>query len=262
GDAFDPMQGVSAQDEEDGDLTDQIVIESNDVNVNVAGEYTIVYRVTDKSGASVTYTRNVTVEAPDTPVNPDPGDDDDDNPVNPNPGGGNTPVNPTPGQGTDSDTTQTITQGAQNVVAVAGDTDEDPQDEEDQDNPETEDVEEEDTPLSDGDQEDVDDEKTPLSKGEKGWAIANLIAFAATVLLGVLSLFRKQTSDDDQSRRSVWPKVGGIALAVASGVMFFMTQNFSLPMQLTDSWTVWMLILAVVEIVVFAVGSHWKSDDE
>ena len=262
GDAFDPMQGVSAQDEEDGDLTDQIVIESNDVNVNVAGEYTIVYRVTDKSGASVTYTRKVTVEAPDTPVNPDPGDDDDDNPVNPNPGGGNTPVNPTPGQGTDSDTTQTITQGAQNVVAVAGDTDEDPQDEEDQDNPETEDVEEEDTPLSDGDQEDVDDEKTPLSKGEKGWAIANLIAFAATVLLGVLALFRKQTSDDDQSRRSVWPKVGGIALAVASGVMFFMTQNFSLPMQLTDSWTVWMLILAVVEIVVFAVGSHWKSDDE
>ena len=273
GDVFDPMQGVSAQDEEDGDLTDQIVIESNDVNVNVAGEYTIVYRVTDKSGASVTYTRNVTVEAPDTPVNPDPGDDDDDNPVNPNPGGddndtpvnpggGNTPVNPTPGQGTDSDTTQTITQGAQNVVAVAGDTDEDPQDEEDQDDPETEDVEEEDTPLSDGDQEDVDDEKTPLSKGEKGWAIANLIAFAATVLLGVLALFRKQTSDEDQSRRSVWPKVGGIALAVASGVMFFMTQNFSLPMQLTDSWTVWMLILAVVEIVVFAVGSHWKSDDE
>ena len=71
GDAFDPMQGVNAQDEEDGDLTDQIVIESNNVNVNVAGEYTIVYRVTDKSGASVTYTRNVTVEAPDTPVNPE-----------------------------------------------------------------------------------------------------------------------------------------------------------------------------------------------
>ena len=71
GDAFDLMQGVNAQDEEDGDLTDQIVIESNNVNVNVAGEYTIVYRVTDKSGASVTYTRNVTVEAPDTPVNPE-----------------------------------------------------------------------------------------------------------------------------------------------------------------------------------------------
>ena len=71
GDAFDPMQGVSAQDEEDGDLTDQIVIESNNVDVNVAGEYTIVYRITDKSGASVTYTRNVTVEAPDTPVNPE-----------------------------------------------------------------------------------------------------------------------------------------------------------------------------------------------
>lgn len=48
GDAFDPKAGVTATDEKDGDLTAAIVIEGT-VNVNKAGEYELIYTVTNSS---------------------------------------------------------------------------------------------------------------------------------------------------------------------------------------------------------------------
>jgi hypothetical protein len=61
---FDPLAGVSATDLEDGDLTAEIVVKSNNLNVSVVGTYTIVYEVTDSEGAVVTATRTVTVTPP------------------------------------------------------------------------------------------------------------------------------------------------------------------------------------------------------
>ena len=61
GDEFDPRADVTAQDEEDGDLTDKIEILKNDVNVNEPGIYDVTYKVTDTQGASYTTTIKVTV---------------------------------------------------------------------------------------------------------------------------------------------------------------------------------------------------------
>ncbi len=58
--------GATAFDEEDGDITDNIVTENN-VNTGTPGAYTVVYRVTDSSGlAADQVTRAVTVNAPQT----------------------------------------------------------------------------------------------------------------------------------------------------------------------------------------------------
>jgi hypothetical protein len=54
--------GATASDVEDGDLTASIVTTST-VDVNVAGTYTVTYRVTDSGGASASVTRTVTVAA-------------------------------------------------------------------------------------------------------------------------------------------------------------------------------------------------------
>ena len=52
-DSFNPMNGVSAIDNEDGDITNKIKITSNNVNTSVAGKYEIIYEVTDSFGETV-----------------------------------------------------------------------------------------------------------------------------------------------------------------------------------------------------------------
>lgn len=61
GTPFDPMTGVSAHDEEDGDLTAQIKV-SGSVDSNKVGRYTLTYQVSDSAGQLVTQQRNVTVK--------------------------------------------------------------------------------------------------------------------------------------------------------------------------------------------------------
>lgn len=54
-------QSVNVYDEEDGDLTAQVVIDLTGVNRNLEGTYPIVYSVTDSNKATVTVTNYVTV---------------------------------------------------------------------------------------------------------------------------------------------------------------------------------------------------------
>ena len=61
GDEFNPRDDVTAEDAEDGDLTDKIEILKNDVNTNEPGIYVVTYKVTDFQGASYTTTIKVTV---------------------------------------------------------------------------------------------------------------------------------------------------------------------------------------------------------
>ncbi|STY34603.1 immunoglobulin-like domain-containing protein [Listeria fleischmannii] len=68
GDAFDPMDGVTASDTEDGDLTSAIVVTANDVDTTKAGTYHVSYKVTDSDGNETTKTITVTVGTNDKPV--------------------------------------------------------------------------------------------------------------------------------------------------------------------------------------------------
>lgn len=61
GSSFNPMNNVTATDAEDGDITNKIVVVSNNVNTSVAGKYYVTYRVTDKHEATVEKTITVTV---------------------------------------------------------------------------------------------------------------------------------------------------------------------------------------------------------
>ena len=62
GDKFDPKDGVTAKDTEDGDLTDKIEILKNTVDPSKPGVYEVTYKVTDSKGASCTKTIKVTVK--------------------------------------------------------------------------------------------------------------------------------------------------------------------------------------------------------
>lgn len=54
GDKFDPMDGVTAMDNEDGDITKDIKVIENNVDTEKAGDYKVIYKVTDSEGASKT----------------------------------------------------------------------------------------------------------------------------------------------------------------------------------------------------------------
>ncbi|MCE5171648.1 glycosyl hydrolase family 18 protein [Paenibacillus profundus] len=60
GDHFDPREGVTATDEEDGDLTDRIVIEGT-VDSSAPGTYELVYTVEDSQGLQASAERQITV---------------------------------------------------------------------------------------------------------------------------------------------------------------------------------------------------------
>lgn len=61
GDVFDAKEGVTAWNEEDGDITDRIEVVSNNVDTSKAGKYEVTYKVTDSQGESVSKTITVTV---------------------------------------------------------------------------------------------------------------------------------------------------------------------------------------------------------
>ncbi|MGV2939603.1 carbohydrate binding domain-containing protein [Mesobacillus sp. LC4] len=60
GDAFDPLYGVKATDNADGDVTSSIIVNGT-VNTSVAGSYTLTYISTDSSGNTAKVERKITV---------------------------------------------------------------------------------------------------------------------------------------------------------------------------------------------------------
>ncbi len=98
GDEFDPMAGVTAHDNEDGDLTDEIQI-TGEVDVTKPGVYKLTYTVVDSDGNAVIVVRKVTVKekvVPPGPDDPDPGDPDDPGPGDPDDPGPDDPEIPGP----------------------------------------------------------------------------------------------------------------------------------------------------------------------
>ncbi|MDR6555359.1 immunoglobulin-like domain-containing protein [Paenibacillus qinlingensis] len=59
-----PLADVSAIDNIDGDITSKINVSTNSINPQVPGEYTVVYRVTDRAGNESLLTRKAIVIAP------------------------------------------------------------------------------------------------------------------------------------------------------------------------------------------------------
>ena len=108
GDPFDPLQDVTAWDEEDGDVTANIVVLENAVDTATPGVYEVTYKVTDSQNAYSIKTILVTVVEPDEPDIPDTPDtpDEPDTPDTPD----------TPGTPDKPDTPEDLEQPAGTAV--------------------------------------------------------------------------------------------------------------------------------------------------
>ena len=145
-------------------------------------------------------------------------------------------------------------------------------------------VEKEETPKAEEPKtEKVEEEYTPKASPQYYWALINLICAILTVLFGLLLLISKrhksedddeedddetkqQTNDDDEDKeqekkRGLFTRVLAVLIAIVSVVFFLVTEDLSLPWTWTDQWTIWMVVIGLVQIVVFFVGRKWKNVD-
>ena len=144
-------------------------------------------------------------------------------------------------------------------------------------------VEKETTPKAEPKKEEkVEEEYTPKASPQYYWALINLICAILTVLFGLLLLISKrhkdedddeeddetkqQTTNDDEEKeqekkRGLFIRVLAVLIAIVSVVFFLVTEDLSLPWTWTDQWTIWMVVIGLVQIVVFFVGRKWKNVD-
>ena len=144
-------------------------------------------------------------------------------------------------------------------------------------------VEKETTPKTEPKKEEkVEEEYTPKASPQYYSALINLICAILTVLFGLLLLISKrhkdedddeeddetkqQTNNDDEEKeqekkRGLFTRVLAVLIAIVSVVFFLVTEDLSLPWTWTDQWTIWMVVIGLVQIVVFFVGRKWKNVD-
>ena len=144
-------------------------------------------------------------------------------------------------------------------------------------------VEKEETPKAiEPKTEKVEEEYTPKASPQYYWALINLICAIVTVLFGLLLLISKRHKDEDdkeddetkqqtttnedeekeqEKKRGLFTRVLAVLIAIASVVFFLVTEDMSLDWTWTDQWTIWMVVIGLVQIVVFFVGRKWKNVD-
>ena len=108
--------------------------------------------------------------------------------------------------------------------------------------------------------------------------------FMMLILFGLLLLISKRHKDEDdeeeddetkqqtttnedeeqeqEKKRGVFIRVLAVLIAIVSVVFFLVTEDMSLAWTWTDQWTIWMVVIGLVQIVVFFVGRKWKNVDD
>ena len=118
----------------------------------------------------------------------------------------------------------------------------------------------------------IEDAAAPLAAPEHNWALINLIAMIAAVAGSIIAFFRKKeenednAEEDDENRnmgRVRAAKAAGLLAGAVSMIAFFLTEDMSLPMVLTDRWTILMIIILAVQAVSAAlVKKACESEDD
>ena len=99
----------------------------------------------------------------------------------------------------------------------------------------------------------VAENNVPMADAEGFWALINLIAAALTVIMGALFL---------AANRRIRAKVFGIVAAITSAIIFILTEDMTLTMQLTDRWTVLMVAILAVEVLIMATARKPEDEEE
>jgi len=105
------------------------------------------------------------------------------------------------------------------------------------------------------------------------WALLNLILTIVTGLVMVMLLAtyffkRKDENEDDPNydeekvKKHLGLRLITVAATVIAIILFILTQDMTLPMGMTDQWTIWHVVIAVAAIVLAFFSKKKYEEDE
>ena len=109
----------------------------------------------------------------------------------------------------------------------------------------------------------------PLVEPQGSWAIINLILVILNffIVMGILPIEKKTkneeyTEDEETDVRGLKRfKIYGALIFIISIITFVRTENMALPVDLTDKWTIVMLIFSIIEIInIFVIKNLSKEN--
>ncbi|MGX8774522.1 MAG: MBG domain-containing protein, partial [Bacillota bacterium] len=123
----------------------------------------------------------------------------------------------------------------------------------------------------------IDDNAAPRA-GNGSWALINLIAAILTAIGAIVAFFRRKQEEDEQEtdkvdendgdeadtrgRKMLAAKLGGVVTAIVSIIVFFLTEDMTLPMILVDKWTLLMIIFFAFQILTAILNKRASKDDD
>ena len=114
----------------------------------------------------------------------------------------------------------------------------------------------------------IEEAEMPLAEYEGSWALINLLCTIGSILVALLMIitaYRKEEDEEeeDEERRSFRSrKLLGILPALASLIIFLLTENMANPMVLTDRWTLLMVLILVVSLLAAFLTRNKDNDEE
>ena len=107
-------------------------------------------------------------------------------------------------------------------------------------------------------------------KGDGKWAVLNLICAVIAILTGIIAVIagRDRFRKDDEEKRSKTAlilRVLTLVIGVTTVIIYFLTEDWNLPVTPTDGWTLIMFILLLATLVLTFVSFRFDetpADDE
>lgn len=116
----------------------------------------------------------------------------------------------------------------------------------------------------------VIDDPAPLAN-TGFWALINLICAIITAILCLIMLIRyfgkrreedEETGEETEIKRKGLIRLLSLIPAIAAIIIFILTEDMTLPMQLVDKWTLLMVVILIIQIIVAFFAKKKKDEEE
>ena len=92
-------------------------------------------------------------------------------------------------------------------------------------------------------------EQQPAISVSSGLKSANLLA-------------AESDEEEEEEKKRKWSKLLGLIPAIGSVILFILTEDIRLPWRWIDKWTIWMIIILLVNVILAFLTRNKKKDDD
>ena len=118
---------------------------------------------------------------------------------------------------------------------------------------------------------DIKSLKIPLNNFDKqeSWALINLLAALLTIIIGLVLLIiyiidklKEDDSEDKEYKNKLFRRVVSFIIGIIALIIFFLTEDITLPMVLVDQWTILMIIILIINIILAILSRRKEKEKE